>query len=779
MMAKPGPAIASIDHALAYIALGWCLCSIRPGTKGPTEENWNGPAQIVDSTEKALAIHAAKPTWGWGLVHGPSGTCAIDIDHLEYATLALAELGIDLAAEIQGAPQIIGRAGRGKAVFKLPAETKLNTHRLVWPPLPGGKPTVLIELRAGPVQDVLPPTIHPETLNPYAWADGIPSDVPAIPTLLLSLWTNWAAVVDQLRNACPWAPKEEKRAPLAKPRFAVSTEQSDIIGAFNRNNDTRAMLESLGYKSKGKRLLSPTSQSGLAGVTIMEDGRCYSHHASDPLNDGHAHDAFDLYVMFSHGNDFVQAVRTAAEMMQSVNIPDLPAFDHTAFIERSKAAKAPKAKASAPAPIPGELTRIPGALQSFVDHTLMSAIKPQRVLAITGALAFGAVMMARTYASLTGLRTNIYLIGVGETGSGKDNARKVIKEALKACAKQDRLGGEEFASGAGVFAAVARNPACVFQIDEFGAYLAQLTDKNAQGHKADIVRQLMIMRSSSGTTMLGPEYADQRLRPRVDIECPCAVLHGTTTPGELWPALKSGHLLSGMLNRFIVTHSENPNPERKEPQCLPNAIPAKLIEWGKAITTTEGRGTGNLQGISPSSPIIVGQTQGANRILHDFALETDAKAFALLNQGLNALWVRAAQMAVEIAMIVAGSINPKEPVIDDVAARWGVEFVRYWTERLVIDASSQIVDTEFMGRKAAVLRLIKKADTVDKAYSVRELSRQLRTFEAMRPNERKEVIESLKNDGDIFEFMRTPVRGPKTVVYIARAHAGDDMTGGE
>ena len=537
------------------------------------------------------------------------------------------------------------------------------------------------------------------------------------------------------------------------------------------------MLESMGYKSKGKRLLAPTSTSGLAGVTIMEDGRCYSHHASDPLNDGHAHDAFDLYVQFEHGGNFAQAVRSAAERAQLATVPDLPVFDHCAFMARSRnKAQAPKITDELP-PIPGQIMRIPGALQSFVDHALSCAIKPQRVLAITGALAFGAVMMARTYASLTGLRTNIYLIGVGETGDGKENARKVIKESLKACGKMDRLGGEEFASGAGLFGAVANSPAVLFQIDEFGSYLAQLTGQNAQGHKADIIRQLMILRTSSSTTMLGPEYADRKNRPRVDIECPCAVIHGTTTPGEFWPGLKHKHVLSGMLNRFVVTHSECQRATRQDPTASAHDVPAALIAWGKAISTTEGRGTGNLQGISPSSPIIVGQTQGASRILHDFALETDQRAFALIAQGFNGLWVRAAQMAIEVAMIVAGSINPKEPIIDDVAARWGVDYVRYWTERLVRDAGQHIEETDYVDRSAAVLRLIQKGATKDKAYSPSQLIQYSRTYMRMKPNERKEVLENLKTGRKIFEFIRHPDKGFRTPVYIARAFADDAITG--
>lgn len=106
-------------------------------------------------------------------MHSASGTCAIDVDHLEYFRACLAELGADPDTLFAGAPRIIGKEGRDKAVFKLPPGG-FKTHKLVWPPrAPGEKPVTIFELRAGIVQDVLPPSIHPDTQQPYRWRDGV------------------------------------------------------------------------------------------------------------------------------------------------------------------------------------------------------------------------------------------------------------------------------------------------------------------------------------------------------------------------------------------------------------------------------------------------------------------------------------------------------------------------------------------------------------------------------------------------------------------------------
>ena len=102
----------------------------------------------------------------------------------------------------------------------------------------------------------------------------------------------------------------EKRAQRAK--FGPWRGDS-IIAEFNNRVSVTEMLEASGYIRKGHKFLSPNSTSGLPGVTILEDGRAYSHHADDPLNTGHAHDAFSIYTTIYHGGD---ATKAAAALYQ-------------------------------------------------------------------------------------------------------------------------------------------------------------------------------------------------------------------------------------------------------------------------------------------------------------------------------------------------------------------------------------------------------------------------------------------------------------------------------
>jgi uncharacterized protein DUF3987 len=89
-----------------------------------------------------------------------------------------------------------------------------------------------------------------------------------------------------------------------------------VIQAFNQAHDVRELLKKHGYKPKGNdRFIAPGSTSGLASVKIFEDERVYSHHGSDPLADGHSHDAFSVYTLLDHRGDVKAAAREAARFL--------------------------------------------------------------------------------------------------------------------------------------------------------------------------------------------------------------------------------------------------------------------------------------------------------------------------------------------------------------------------------------------------------------------------------------------------------------------------------
>lgn len=167
---------ASVD---AYIRHGWSLVPIPPGTKGPRTPAWN-------LKENALRSQTDLPAgYGIGLAHAYSGTMALDIDNWN----ATVKHGIDLAA-LYAAPDAVivdsSRPGHGKLLYAMPFA--LPSKKII---VDG---VTAFELRCATasgvtVQDVLPPSIHPDTGQPYRWAgSGHWTRLPLIPESILSLW---------------------------------------------------------------------------------------------------------------------------------------------------------------------------------------------------------------------------------------------------------------------------------------------------------------------------------------------------------------------------------------------------------------------------------------------------------------------------------------------------------------------------------------------------------------------------------------------------------------
>jgi hypothetical protein len=164
-----------------YLSAGWALVELRPGTKAPRAEGW----QKAGAPFGTNVISA-------GLVHEHSGTCALDIDDMTRAEAWLAERGVAIADlfNAEDRVQLIGNpTNHGKLLYRLPVARK---SKKVIETVDGKKRNIL-DFRCIGNQDVLPPSIHPETGCPYSWNYGDPalghwSLLPDLPPALDAIW---------------------------------------------------------------------------------------------------------------------------------------------------------------------------------------------------------------------------------------------------------------------------------------------------------------------------------------------------------------------------------------------------------------------------------------------------------------------------------------------------------------------------------------------------------------------------------------------------------------
>lgn len=307
------------QYAEAYTSrYGWHLVPIEPLKKFPQSEGWGNNA--LHEPAQAMAYWTVNPDWNMGAALGPSGMCSLDIDDAEGFALILEEFGIP-AESLDQYPTIKGKGKR--VMFRVPEGVKLPYCKINWPKQDEAKKHFTVfELRAAcdgsQKQDVLPPSIHPDTKQPYTWLVKPPkslADWPTPPDWLLAIWHAWDAFKPQLQAVCPWTAKPEPKALPQRSSQQAQQGMPDVSGEYERSHNIEQQLERYGYKRKGKRYLSPHSSTGLPGVHLLDNARCWIHHASDPLcseESGKPVSSYDLFCYYDHGGDYSKAFKAAA-----------------------------------------------------------------------------------------------------------------------------------------------------------------------------------------------------------------------------------------------------------------------------------------------------------------------------------------------------------------------------------------------------------------------------------------------------------------------------------
>lgn len=297
---------------------GMNLVPLQPRSKIPSHKDWGNNGLSTIQEVEAYFKNNAHMNVGVNL--GKSNLCSLDIDCLDSFYLMCAEFGISIS-ELKKYPTIQGKDKGYRLLFSKP-DADIQYQKLNWPRKDDDKKKFTVfELRIADSQqrqDVLPPSIHPETGKPYVWLVEPGSTIPEPPEWLLAIWKSWETFKPQLVAMCPW---NKEPAQYKIKEFPKKTPSSDcVFTAWNQAHNIRATLEHYGYVQKSRdRYLSPHSTTKLAGVHVFDtENKCWVHHASDPLcsdDTGKPVAPFDLYCEYEHGGNIGKAAHTARDIL--------------------------------------------------------------------------------------------------------------------------------------------------------------------------------------------------------------------------------------------------------------------------------------------------------------------------------------------------------------------------------------------------------------------------------------------------------------------------------
>jgi hypothetical protein len=402
--------------------------------------------------------------------------------------------------------------------------------------------------------------------------------------------------------------------------------------------------------------------------------------------------------------------------------------------------------------LPFNPEHVTGLIGDTVRWIVSTSIRPQPSLALLNTLAALGAVMGRRYATKWNTRPNLYVVGLGETGCGKDHSRKCIKSLFASAGLAGFLAGDKFVSDSGIIAGLSAQPEQLLMIDEIGMVFEGIKDKNAGSHLKGIVKTLTEMYSSSGSTYNGGHYAGtgKDKKDPVIINAPSLSLFGTSTLEKYKGALSTETIVSGELNRYIVIQVEDDLPEANDESEWASA-PADLVsQWSKiGQHKMTGANQGNLQGmntsnssVAPPNPVIVDYGICLDRI-KEIGRKSDAIARDARAKNRSGIWTRYRENVLKIAMISSVARCYTVPVIEhsdlDFAEAIVMHSCNFVNELAENHIANNEVERTFL-RVAEVIRNSKSWITKS------EIGAQTR---GIKPRERNEILAELVDQSKV------------------------------
>ena len=735
---------------------GYGILPIGPGTKKPGQfkrgtwadyPEWNRHTERP-TTEVEVTTWSAWPECGIGLVGGM--VAAVDIDVVEDAELALQIE--QLARERLGdTPALrIGKAPKRMLIYRTAI------------PFRGIKRHPLEVLCLG--QQFVAYANHPDTGAPYAWPEeGLADlDITELPEITAEIARAF------LDEAYALLPEQLRQRGLATG--SPATEHLQAHSQMGTLPAIEAALKwlpnaELDYDSWVRIGMALKGALGDAGGDIFAGWSAQAAKAV-PAATAKAWASFKPD-RIGAGTIYHLAMERGWQPGSDLRLDGATVSDgeHPAAGLLSKLGEHAEGDEEPTATSPFTLVMPDGLVGDLTDYMLSTARRPQPLLSLGASLCAIGALMGRQYRTESNLRSNLYVVGIADSGSGKNHAREIINEVFFEAGLAHHLGGNKIASGAGLLTALHRQPAILFQIDEFGMFLAAAADRRrSPRHITEILDNMTELYTAAGGVFLGAEYANRDgSNERRDINQPCLSVYGTTTPLHFWGALQGANVVDGSLARFLILPSDEDYPDENIAVGMRQADPA-LIAGLQSVACGAGHQKGNLAGKTADQNTAVNQTivpmtEEARARFRLLSAELTGELRAASGTAFTAILARIGENALKLALIVAVGRYPTNPAIDLSAADWAIDFVRHYARRTIAAVERHVADTETEAHLKRLKEVIRAAGS-----SGITKSEVTRASQWLKSRDRNEILETLIESGDITTGMRD-TGGRRAMVY--------------
>lgn len=779
---------------------GYHVFPISPGLKTPGQFRggiWSpmpGWTKFCD-TMPAEFIHDGWERWpeaGVGIAHGPVIGLDVDTDRQDV------QEALHRAIE---PPNVRRRGAKGWLGYFRPAEGLDGlTARVRWY---DGDGNVCVELLLHGTQSVLPPSIHPSTGRPYQWITPDTLEDVALSELPLFGGADLAALDREFGGI--GLTRQAPRRVVSSDYDRPAATDHDLEKPFGRSLNDRAMAAidrwwpALDMPKSRKRGAgaweavpfwrasgsgravqdrNPNLRATPVGIVDFGADRGYTPvdvvMAARDCSFAAAAEWLEQFVEPEAKADFSALMKASPKTVEcppetvavvaeaASQWAVTPVFAGTRSRGRIKPIAMPTdgdwqaLMPKEPPPFPvQDFGVLEGLLGEAASHIEAASATFTEAGALAVALPLLGAAMGRGYATPSGLRTNIYSVALGGSGTGKTSLVKPAKELMLLAHLGHVIGQDRIASGSGLLQMLTVEPRRICFLDEFGHMLQQIGSAGAGIHAKQILTEFTALFSAADTVFKGTAYAG---REPAEIDCPNLCLFGMATPEQFWRAFGSSALEDGSVARYLVFPLGQTAPKDMDPSAAED-VAHRIMELQSAMN---GRVTGNL-----------GRVGICNAAMDEYALraaselkrkETSFAEYAEANaiRGGPAILRRVTENALKIALVSAVGRNPAEPEIDTRDVDIG-HALAWWSANVMIsNIASYIADNQTERDVNDVERFIRDAGAAGREW--RDVQRR---FRRIKTRDLKEILEALEREGSVVpETVQCPFGGPPKKRYV-------------
>ena len=206
--------------------------------------------------------------------------------------------------------------------------------------------------------------------------------------------------------------------------------------------------------------------------------------------------------------------------------------------------------------LPDELMRDGGWLEDCMNWVLSNSSIPLPELAFSSALHLLSLGCRREWRDTTQHQTctNLFILNIAPTGSGKETPRRCIKSFLAAAEQPNLVGPDKLSSGPGLEGLVSREKATGVLIDEASDLIKAMCHDKAADYMASIAASLKVLytASSSASYKGSCKVVDESEA----VAHPHLSFYASTTPTSFFDSMSSDKITDGLIGRFSAFHAE-------------------------------------------------------------------------------------------------------------------------------------------------------------------------------------------------------------------------------